>query len=141
MSLADPLKKMSKSYGDRHIIRLMESEESLWEKIRSAVTDVGPRVEKMSPGVQNFFVLLRLVAPTKVYEELMTSYGNGALRYDADGQCGAVPAGWRILDMGRRQQSVSYNFYARRRPSCGTGPWESSRLSLSPQELLESLAL
>jgi len=83
MSLADPLKKMSKSYGDRHVIRLMEPEESLWEKIRNAVTDVGPRLEKMSPGVQNLFVLLRLVAPTRVYEELMTSYGNGTLRYEA----------------------------------------------------------
>jgi tryptophanyl-tRNA synthetase len=82
MSLADPLKKMSKSYGDKHVIRLMEPEASLWEKIRTAVTDVGPRLEKMSPGVQNLFVLLRLVAPTRVYEELMTSYGNGALRYD-----------------------------------------------------------
>jgi tryptophanyl-tRNA synthetase len=82
MSLTDPQKKMSKSQGDRHTIRLMESDESMWEKIRAAVTDVGPRAEKMSPGVRNLFLLLRLVAPALVSEELMTSYGNGTLRYE-----------------------------------------------------------
>ncbi len=82
MSLTDPLRKMSKSYGDKHSIRLMEPEESMWEKIRTAVTDVGPRAESMSPGVQNLFGLLRLVAPASVTEELMSSYGNGTLRYE-----------------------------------------------------------
>lgn len=83
MSLADPTKKMSKSYGDKHVIRLMEPEDSMREKIKTAVTDVGPRGKEMSPGVENLFLLLKLAAPSAVYGELRAEYDRGALKYEA----------------------------------------------------------
>jgi len=80
-SLADPDKKMSKSYGDKHVIGLMESEDSIQQKVKSAVTDVGPQGEEMSPGVENLFRLLRLTAPSDVYDRLHGDYDNGSLHY------------------------------------------------------------
>jgi tryptophanyl-tRNA synthetase len=83
MSPADPTKKMSKSYGEKHVIELMEPEESIQEKIKTAVTDVGPRGPEMSPGVENLFLLLKLAAPPSVYEEFRRAYDRGALKYEA----------------------------------------------------------
>nr|WP_231944270.1 tryptophan--tRNA ligase [Candidatus Bipolaricaulis anaerobius] len=58
MSLADPERKMSKSAGPDHYIGLMEPEESIRKKVRSAVTDVGLTPgQGMSPGVANLFSL------------------------------------------------------------------------------------
>lgn len=82
MSLADPTKKMSKSYGDKHVLNLMEPEESIQEKIKSAVTDVGPQGKTMSPGVENLFLLLRLSAPAAVYEQFKAEYDRGVLKYE-----------------------------------------------------------
>jgi tryptophanyl-tRNA synthetase len=82
MSLADPTKKMSKSYGEKHVINLMEPEDSIQEKIKTAVTDVGPRGETMSPGVDNLFLLLKLSAPTAIYEQFRAEYGRGTLKYE-----------------------------------------------------------
>jgi tryptophanyl-tRNA synthetase len=82
MSTADPTKKMSKSYGDKHQIGLLESEDSIREKIKTAVTDVGPRGAEMSPGVQNLFTLLRLSAPKAVYERFERDYREGTLKYE-----------------------------------------------------------
>ncbi|HED04629.1 MAG TPA: tryptophan--tRNA ligase [Candidatus Fraserbacteria bacterium] len=82
MSLADPTKKMSKSYGDKHVIRLSEPEESIRQKIKTAVTDVGPAGQAMSPGVQNLFLLLKLSAPVAVYEQFESEYKKGSLKYE-----------------------------------------------------------
>lgn len=81
-SLADPEKEMSKSLGPKHYIGLMESEGSIWDKIRTAVTDVGPRGDEMSPGVANLFLLLKLTAPQSVYEEFKGQYERGTLQYE-----------------------------------------------------------
>ena len=83
MSLADPMRKMSKSYGEKHAIPLMEPEDSIQGKIKAALTDVGPRGEKMSPGVENLFLLLKLSAPKAVYEQFKAEYNRGALKYEA----------------------------------------------------------
>jgi tryptophanyl-tRNA synthetase len=55
MSLADPAHKMSKSAGPKHYIGLFESESSVRQKVKAAVTDSGVPVGKrgMSPGVAN----------------------------------------------------------------------------------------
>ncbi len=82
MSPADPTKKMSKSYGDKHVIRLMEPENSIEEKIKTAVTDVGPRGQEMSPGVENLFLLLKLSAPQAVYQQFQAEYERGSLKYE-----------------------------------------------------------
>ncbi|MCR4405154.1 MAG: tryptophan--tRNA ligase [Candidatus Acetothermia bacterium] len=81
MSPADPGQKMSKSLGDKHYIGVMEPEASIREKIKTAVTDVGPRGEQMSPGVANLFLILKLSADSKLYAELEQAYQAGTLRY------------------------------------------------------------
>jgi len=81
MSPADPTQKMSKSLGEKHYIGLMEPEDSIYRKIRTAVTDIGPRGSEMSPGVRNLFLILKLTAPEGVYRELEGEYHEGSLKY------------------------------------------------------------
>jgi tryptophanyl-tRNA synthetase len=82
MSLADPTRKMSKSYGPEHYVGLMEPEESIKKKIRSAVTDVGLKPgQEMSPGVANLFEILELVAPSELVAELRQQHKEGKLLY------------------------------------------------------------
>ncbi|HIE47884.1 TPA: tryptophan--tRNA ligase, partial [Candidatus Bipolaricaulota bacterium] len=74
--------KMSKSYGPEHYLGLMEPEESIRKKIRSAVTDIGLKPgQEMSPGVANLFTILELVAPTEVVEGLRREHAEGKLLY------------------------------------------------------------
>lgn len=81
LSLADPTKKMSKSLGDQHVVRLFEDEASIRKKVKSAVTDVGPKTDTMSPGVANLFELLRACDKTEAHTALMDDYNAGSLRY------------------------------------------------------------
>jgi len=84
MSPADPERKMSKSYGAKHVIHLMEPEDSIHQKIKTAVTDVGPQPDKgMSPGVKNLFTLLKLTAPPDVYDQFLQEYDKRTLKYVA----------------------------------------------------------
>lgn len=82
MSPADPTRKMSKSLGPKHYIALTEPEESIRAKIKTAVTDIGPRTQEKSPGVANLFLLLRLTAPTDIYQQFEADYARGALKYE-----------------------------------------------------------
>ncbi len=79
MSPADPSQKMSKSLGEKHYIGLMEPEDSIHQKIKTAVTDIGPK-EEMGPGVANLFTVLRLSDP-QLYQELEREYQDGMLKY------------------------------------------------------------
>lgn len=81
LSLADPTKKMSKSLGDQHVIRLFEEEATIRKKVKTAVTDVGPKSETMSPGVANLFELLKACEKMEAYNSLMADYHAGTLRY------------------------------------------------------------
>jgi tryptophanyl-tRNA synthetase len=73
---------MSKSAGPDHYIGLMEPEESIRRKVRSAVTDVGLTPgQGMSPGVANLFSLLELVAPSDVVETFRRQHEAGKLLY------------------------------------------------------------
>jgi tryptophanyl-tRNA synthetase len=81
MSLADPSKKMSKSLGEPHYIRLFEDEASIRKKVKTAVTDVGPKSETMSPGVANLFELLKACDKTEIHQSLMKDYQAGTLKY------------------------------------------------------------
>ncbi|HEC63477.1 MAG TPA: tryptophan--tRNA ligase, partial [Candidatus Acetothermia bacterium] len=77
-----PSRKMSKSYGPEHYVGLMEPEESIRKKIRSAVTDIGLKPgQEMSPGVANLFQILELVAPEELVEELRREHKEGKLLY------------------------------------------------------------
>jgi tryptophanyl-tRNA synthetase len=81
MSLADPTKKMSKSLGDQHCVRLFEDEGSIRKKVKTAVTDVGPKSKTMSPGVANLFELLKACDKMEIYQSLMNDYQAGILKY------------------------------------------------------------
>lgn len=82
MSTADPEKKMSKSGHDKHMIGLMESEDEIWEKIKTAVTDPGgAEGSEMSPGVANLFTLLDLTAPEEQVEKFTQDHREGELMY------------------------------------------------------------
>ncbi len=81
-STADPLKKMSKSAGEKHNISVFEKEEVIRKKIRSAVTDTGEtKAGEMSAGVENLFILLKASDNNVEYDALMTDYTNGKLKY------------------------------------------------------------
>ncbi len=81
MSLADPTQKMSKSAGEAHYVGVMEDEASIRKKVRSAVTDLGPRGDEMSPGVANLFEILELTADQETVSGLRAEYAAGTLMY------------------------------------------------------------
>lgn len=83
LSPADPLRKMSKSLGEKHYINLFGEPDRIRKQIRSAVTDTGQTVEtgQMSPGVKNLFEILRACGEQEATASLLNDYQNGALRY------------------------------------------------------------
>ena len=82
MSLTDPAKKMSKSFGPSHYIALDDSAEVIKKKIARAVTDAGPaEAEGMSAGVKNLFSLLELLTDKKTVQKYSTAFNNKTLRY------------------------------------------------------------
>ncbi|MBL7729070.1 MAG: tryptophan--tRNA ligase, partial [Dinghuibacter sp.] len=82
LSLADPSKKMSKSLGDQHVVRLFEEEASIRKKVKTAVTDTGPQTAGvMSPGVANLFELVKACGNMEAYTALTDNYNSGTLKY------------------------------------------------------------
>ena len=82
MSLAEPTQKMSKSLGAKHYIGVMESEESVTKKVRSAVTDSGGTAgDQLSAGVTNLLGLLRLLDADALAEQMGTAAQSGELMY------------------------------------------------------------
>ena len=82
LSMADPTRKMSKSLGPKHYIGLFEDEKGVRSKVKSAVTDTGAGdLEKMSPGVENLFSLLRATGKVDTHNALMQEYKAGNRRY------------------------------------------------------------
>ena len=82
MSLADPTRKMSKSYGDKHYVNVFADDKRIRKQVRSAVTDTGENTgDGMSPGVENLFTLLRASGEKEAYESLLDDYRQGSLRY------------------------------------------------------------
>lgn len=83
MSLVDPMKKMSKSAGERHYIGLFEDERSVRAKIKTAVTDSGdlPPGVDMSPGVANLLEILKACGKTEEAATLLKDYYAGKRQY------------------------------------------------------------
>ena len=81
MSTADPLRKMSKSAGEKHYIAVFGEEARIQKQIRSAVTDTGESSDTMSPGVANLFSLLKASGDIENHDQLMDAYKDGNLRY------------------------------------------------------------
>lgn len=82
-STADPLRKMSKSAGDKHYISLFSEEKKIRKQVRSAVTDAGENQNgDMSAGVANLFEILKACGgDTGDYHHLLGEYQRGVLRY------------------------------------------------------------
>lgn len=82
MSTADPLRKMSKSAGEKHYINVFADEKRIRKQVRSAVTDTGEELgDAMSPGVENLFRLLKASGCLDVHASLMNDYNAGELKY------------------------------------------------------------
>lgn len=81
LSTADPSRKMSKSAGEKHFISLFETEKRIEKQIKSAVTDTGEVSDRMSPGVENLFTLLRMSGGWEAHESLMQDFASGNLKY------------------------------------------------------------
>lgn len=82
MSLTDPSKKMSKSHGPKSYIALADSPETILEKIKSAVSDVGGGEGK---GGNNLLSIFKEFAETKEekmkYEKFARAHKAGKLKY------------------------------------------------------------
>lgn len=82
MSPADPMKKMSKSAGEKHYIPVFSTPEKIRKQIRSAVTDTGDTPSgEMSQGLINLFELLKAANKMDQYHSLMSDYQSGVLKY------------------------------------------------------------
>lgn len=80
MSTADPLKKMSASLGDKHNINIFAPIDQIKKQIRSAVTDAGSD-NKLSPGVENLFAILKACGSDSQYQELYREFELGTIKY------------------------------------------------------------
>jgi len=80
MGLDRPREKMSKSFGPSNCLYLADSPATIKEKIKRAVTDLGPS-QKMSPGVKNLFYLLEIFAPPQTTNYFKERYKKGTLKY------------------------------------------------------------
>jgi tryptophanyl-tRNA synthetase len=81
-STADPMKKMSKSAGEKHYINVFADEATIRRQVKSAVTDSGDTpAGTMAEGVQNLFELIKACGSMDAYGGLMNDYEAGALKY------------------------------------------------------------
>lgn len=80
MDLSDPTRKMSKSV-EGSAIMLSDSDEVIANRIKRAVTDVGPAGPEMSAGVKNLFTLLEATAGPEVVAHFYQDYEEKKLRY------------------------------------------------------------
>lgn len=80
MSTADPFKKMSASLGDKHNINIFAPIDQIKKQIRSAVTDAGSD-NKLSPGVENLFAILKACGSESQYQELYHEFELGTIKY------------------------------------------------------------
>lgn len=82
MSTADPTRKMSASFGEKHNIDVFADPNRIRKQIMSAVTDSGDvSYPDMSPGVENLFSLLKASGYTETYTDLIHQYQSGTLGY------------------------------------------------------------
>jgi tryptophanyl-tRNA synthetase len=82
LSTADPMRKMSKSAGEKHYINVFADEATIRRQIKSAVTDSGDTPEgTMAIGVQNLFELIKACGKLDAHISLMEDYHSGNLKY------------------------------------------------------------
>lgn len=79
MSLLEPMKKMSKSLGQGHVIELADEPDVIAQKLKKAVTATEGGEE--APGVTNLLLLLREFGESSVYEQFVAAEKDGSIRY------------------------------------------------------------
>lgn len=79
MSLLEPEKKMSKSYGEGNVIDLADEPEAVEKKLKAAVTaTIGGG---KAPGVANLLMLLKHFGKEKIYKQFSAAEKDGSIRY------------------------------------------------------------
>ena len=82
MSLLEPAKKMSKSYGPNHCLFLSDEPEVIRKKIAKAVTDEGGSSGAEVSGGRNLLQLFKVLSDDKALkQQLDDQYRAGELRY------------------------------------------------------------
>lgn len=79
MSLLEPMKKMSKSLGQGHVIELADEPGVIEKKLKKAVTATEGGAG--SPGVANLLGLLKIFGDKKVYTQFVKAEKDGSIRY------------------------------------------------------------
>ena len=77
-SLDEPEKKMSKSLGEKHFLRVFEEEKVLRKKVKSAKTDDGEnqRADNMSAGVENLLTIIKACGEVEIYNQLLAIHND-----------------------------------------------------------------
>ncbi len=82
MSLLEPTKKMSKSYGPNHCLFLADEPEVIRKKIAKAVTDEGGGKNEKISGGKNLLQLFKVLSDDKnLKQQLENQYRSGELKY------------------------------------------------------------
>lgn len=81
LSMADPTKKMGKSYGEKHVVPLFAEENIVRARVRSAVTDTGEAGTEIGAGALNLLAILRACGKADQANILLKEYENGPRRY------------------------------------------------------------
>ncbi len=79
MSLLEPMKKMSKSLGEGHVIELADEPVVIEKKLKKAVTATEGGAG--SPGVTNLLGLLKIFGDQKVHTQFVKAEKDGSIRY------------------------------------------------------------
>lgn len=79
MSLLEPMKKMSKSLGEGHVIELADEPAVIEKKLKKAVTATEGGVG--SPGALNLLGLLRIFGDASIYKQFYRAEKDGTIRY------------------------------------------------------------
>jgi tryptophanyl-tRNA synthetase len=107
LSLADPTRKMGKSYGEKHYVSILADDEKILRQVRSAVTDSGDTPEgQMSVGIANLFEILKACGHHETRSSLMEDYEKGQLKYVALKEAVAVAVVELVTPIRERYQAI-----------------------------------
>jgi len=82
MNLSNPKIKMSKSHGIKNYIALTDAPKIIMDKIMKAQTETGiSHASKMSPGVNNLFLIMEQFSTTAIYSSYQKAYKNKTIQY------------------------------------------------------------
>ena len=79
MSLLEPTKKMSKSWGEKHVIDMADEPAVIEKKLKKAVT--ASEGGGKSPGAENLLTLLKQFAPAAKYDQFLAAEKDKSIRY------------------------------------------------------------